>query len=171
MSTSYRITLRCTECAHKWKRTVVDPNEPDPPCPACAKQTQNIGLDVAAGKVPAIGGNLSVKAMDDTLEMVAADYGFTDLRTDAREGETMTPKLPPAQQTIADSMFNPQLRRKAMGGNGRAMAPKLAGMAANAMAGGYSAPSHDPVAALHARHQQGEKIKANYVVGDGVRPS
>lgn len=170
MSTSYRITLRCTDCAHKWKRTVTSPDDPDPPCPQCAKRTTNIGLDVSAGRVPAIGGNIAVKAMDDTLEMVAADYGMTDLRTDAREGETMTPKLPARQQAVADAMFNPQLRQKAMGGAGRAMAPKLNGIAANAMAGGYSAPEFDPVAKLHAQHQKGAKIRANYVAGDGVGP-
>jgi hypothetical protein len=169
MSTSYRISLRCTDCGHKWRRTVTDPDEPDPPCPHCAKATTNIGLDVAAGKVPAIGGNIAVKAMDFTLETVSQEYGLTDLRTDAREGETMTPKLPPAQQAQADAMFNPALRKKAMGGGARAMAPKLGAMAANAYAGSYAAPEHDPIAALHRKHQQGEKIKANYVVGDGVR--
>jgi hypothetical protein len=169
MSTSYRLTLRCTDCAHKWRRTVTDPDEADPPCPRCAKATRNIGLDVAAGKVPAIGGNLAVKAMDFTLETVAQEYGMTDLRTDAREGETMTPKLPPPQQLMADAMFNPALRKKAMGGNGRAMAPRLGAMAANALAGGYQAPAYDPIAALHKQHERGEKIKANYVVGDGVR--
>lgn len=168
MSTSYRITLRCTDCAHKWKRTVSSPDEPDPPCPQCAKQVQTIGLDVAAGRVPAIGGNPAVKAMDFTMEAVSQDYGFTDLRTDAREGEAMAPKLPPAQQAMADAMFNPQLRRKAMGSNGRAMAPRLNGIVQNAMAGGYTAPEHDPIAKLHAQHQKGSKIKANYVVGDGI---
>jgi hypothetical protein len=165
VSTSYRITLRCTDCAHKWKRTVTDPNEQDPPCPCCAKRTQNIGLDVSAGRVPSIGGSPAVKAMDFTLETVAQEYGFTDLRTDAREGETMTPKLPPAQQQIADAMFNPSLRKRSMGGMAQ---NKLSTIARSAMAGGYAQPTHDPIAALHRQHQQGDKIKANYVVGDGV---
>lgn len=168
MST-YRISLRCTDCAHKWKRTVTDPNEPDPPCPNCAKVTQNIGLDVAAGKAPSIGGNMSVKAMDATLEAVAEDYGFTDLRTDARDGETMTPKLPPKQQEAADAMFNPLLRQKSMGGGRRVAMPKVQNIASNAWAGNYAAPQHDPVAALHSRNQRGAPIKANIVAGDGVR--
>lgn len=169
MSTAYRMYLRCTDCAHKWQRTFASADEPDPPCPRCAKAPVNIGLDVAAGKAPSIGGNLAVKAMDYTLETVAQDYGFKDLRTDAREGETMTPKLPPPQQLMADAMFNPALRKQAMGARGGAMAPKLGGMAASAFAGNYRYPARDPVAALHKEHQQGEKIKANYVAGDGIR--
>jgi hypothetical protein len=171
MSTSYRITLRCTDCGHKWRRTVESPDEADPPCPCCERRPVNIGLDVSAGIAPSIGGNPANKAMDFTLETVAQEYGFTDLRTDARDGETMTPKLPPAQQAAADAMFNPTLRKKTMGSNGNRLGAKLGAMAANAMAGGYSAPAHDPVAALHRQHQQGAKIKANYVVGDGVRPN
>lgn len=169
MSTSYRVTLRCTDCAHKWKRTVSSPDEADPPCPCCAKRTQNIGLDVTAGRAPAVGGSPAVRAMDFTMETVAQEYGFTDLRTDAREGETMTPKLPPKQQAVADAMFNPALRQKSMGSAGRGMGPKLGGIAANAMAGGYSVPTADPIAALHAQNKPGAKIKANYVVGDGIR--
>ena len=162
MSTAFRITLRCTDCGNKFRRTVESPDEPDPPCPKCAKVPQNIGLDVAAGVAPSIGGNPANKAMDFTMETVAQEYGFTDLSTDAREGETMTPKLPPAQQATADAMFNPSLRQKSMG----ASANKLGSIAAEALAGGYrpdrqQAP--DPVAALHARHQRGAPIKANFV--------
>lgn len=163
MSTSYRITLRCTDCGHKWKRTVVSPDDADPPCPCCARRPVNIGLDVSAGVAPSIGGNLSVKAMDFTMETVSREYGFTDLRTDAREGETMTPKLPPGQQAMADAMFNPALRRKAMGGNGAAMAPKLGGIVQTAMAGGYRAPASDPVAQLHAGKKGTNPIKANFI--------
>lgn len=160
MSTSYRITLRCTDCGHKWKRTVVSPGEADPPCPCCERRPVNIGLDVAAGIAPSIGGNPANKAMDFTMETVSKEYGFTDLRTDAHEGETMTPKLPPAQQAVADAMFNPALRRKAMGGN---VSPKLGGIAQTAMAGGYSAPASDPVARLHAGKQGQSPIKANFI--------
>jgi hypothetical protein len=170
MSTSYRVTLRCTDCGHKFRRTVATIDADDPECPKCAKVQQSIGLDVAAGQAPAIGGNVTVKAMDETLEMVAKDYGFTNLSTDAREGQTMAPKLPPQQQAMADAMFNPAARKQAMGQGGRSMAPKLGAMAATAMAGGYSYPARDPIAALHAEHQKGERIKANIVAGDGVRP-
>lgn len=161
MSTSYRITLRCTDCGHKWRRQTQHVMAEDPPCPACAKVPKNIGLDVAAGVAPAIGGNPAVKAMDYTMETVAQDYGFTNLRTDAHEGESMVPKLPPAQQQMADAMFNPQARRQAMRGR---MAPKLNGIAAAAMAGEYRAPAHDPIAALHAGRPRGSApVKVNYV--------
>jgi hypothetical protein len=166
MSTSYLMKLRCTDCGTRFKRTVQDIDEDNPPCPKCSVQKANIGLDIAAGLVPSIGGSPAVRAMDFTMETVAQEYGFTDLRTDARPGETMTPKLPPAQQAIADSMFNPTLRKKQMGNTpaGR----KLGQIAATAYAGGYKQPDRDPVALLHKDHRQGERVKANFVAGDGV---
>jgi hypothetical protein len=170
MSTSYRITLRCTDCAHQFKRTVTDLAEADPPCPKCGVAKQNIGLDVAAGRVPAVGGNPSVKAMDFTMNSVAAEYGMTDLRTDAREGETMAPKLPAQQQRMADAMFDPVARQKMLGT--RRAKVQLGNIAANAMAGAYKQDNHrapDAVAALHAPRRNGPAVKANYVIGDGVR--
>jgi hypothetical protein len=164
VSTSYRITLRCTDCGHKFRRTVASIDAEDPPCPRCAKVPENIGLDVAAGQAPAIGGNPVNRAMDYTMEAVATDYGFTDLSTDAREGATMTPKLPPAQQAAADAMFNPKLRGAVMGQQG----PRLGAIAANAMAGGYKMPNVDPIARLHASQPQGTRVKANFVAGDGL---
>lgn len=168
MTTAYRIQLRCTDCGHRFRRTVDSVDADDPACPNCAKQPQNIGLDVAAGKAPSIGGSPAVQAMDYTLEAVAQDYGFTDLRTDARENETMTPKLPPAQQLVADSMFNPTLRKKAMGRNGSPIGNKLGAIAANAMAGGYQMPAYDPVSIMQRGKPQGSAIKANIVAGDGM---
>lgn len=168
MTTAYRIQLRCTDCGHRFRRTVDSVDADDPACPNCAKQPQNIGLDVAAGKAPSIGGNDAVKAMDYTLQAVSEDYGFTDLRTDSHEGEVMTPRLPPAQQIIADGMFNPALRKKAMGRNGSAISNKLGAIAANAMAGGYQMPTHDPVAIMQRGKPQGSGIKANVIAGDGM---
>jgi len=168
MSTSYRITLRCTDCAHRWRRTVTSPDEPDPPCPACAKRTTNIGLNIAEGKVPAIGGNIVVRAMDDTMEAVASDYKMTDLRTDGREGETMAPKLPPQQQAAADAMFDPNARRKVLN---PATAAKMNAITRTAYAGGYVQPAdRDPIKTAHAGRPRGAvPIKANIVAGDGVR--
>jgi hypothetical protein len=169
MSTTYRITLRCTDCATQWKRTVTDPNEPDPPCPNCAKATNNIGLDVAAGRAPAMGGNLAVKAMDFTLESVAAEYQMTDLSTSAREGESMAPKLPAQQQAAADAMFNPLKRASMLGASQR----KLNQIASLAKAGAYNNTAHrapDPVTfAQQGRERGASPVRANYVAGDGVR--
>lgn len=160
MTTAYRIQLRCTDCGHRFRRTVDSVDADDPACPNCAKQPQNIGLDVAAGKAPSIGGNDAVKAMDYTLQAVSEDYGFTDLRTDSHEGEVMTPRLPPAQQIIADGMFNPALRKKAMGRNGSAISNKLGAIAANAMAGGIRCRRTIPLRSCSAasRRAPGSKL-------------
>lgn len=174
MSTAYRITLRCDDCGHRYKRMVSDLAAPDPPCPRCATAAKApIGLDIAAGRAPAIGGSPTVKAMDYTMEAVAQDYGFTDLKTDGREGATMAPPLPPAQQAQADAMFNPTERARQMKSANPAVAARLNQIAATAMHGGYAqkaAGAPDPVAVAHEGKRPGDRINARFVAGDGVSP-
>jgi hypothetical protein len=172
MSTVFRVQLRCDDCGHRYRRTVTDLAEPDPPCPKCATAAKApIGMDVAAGRAPAVGGNPTVKAMDFTMEAVALDYGFTDLQTDGREGATMAPKLPPAQQAQADAMFNPAERARQMQSANPAVASRLNQIAATAMHGGYAqtaAGAPDPVSVAHEGKRPGERINARFVAGDGV---
>lgn len=121
--TRFQITLRCTSCAHKFKRILSAEDEmhlaelPDPPCPRCNVVQRKRGMDIAAGKAPAVGGSLAARAVDATAEIVMQDHGMTDLRSDVREGESMAPKLPPKQQALADNFFSaPRARRNPAGG-------------------------------------------------------
>jgi hypothetical protein len=174
MTTVWRLKLRCDDCGHIYRRTVGAEAEPDPPCPICARMPRPpIGLDLAAGKAPAVASNPTVKAMDWTMEAVAQDYGLTDLKTDGRDGATMAPSLPPAQQAMADAMFNPAARAKQMQSANPAVAARLNQIAATAKAGGYAQNDPtwrpDPVAAAHKGRARGEPIKVNIVAGDGPR--
>ena len=121
--------FRCKVCALTFRAALRD-GDPDPACPnlECGAVQVPIGLDVAAGRAPGIGGSALGKAMDLTANMVMKDYAMTDLAS-ARHGESMAPKLPPQQQQRADAMFSPQKRAEMFGGGG------LMGSAINAMAG------------------------------------
>ena len=130
----YKLTLRCNNFKHgphKYHRTVDVDEEagesiadvPNPPCPLCKKMIKVREQEVMGtapipirepdewlpeGKAPAtIGRNNMVKAVDLAADIAMKDYGLTDLRSDARPGETMAPKLPIQQQKLADNFFNP----------------------------------------------------------------
>lgn len=149
----YLITQRCRSCGNTWKwrsraQSTKTLGTYNPPCPKCAKVSKDIGLDVAAGKAPGIGGSNLGRAMDEVADQTMADYGMTNLSS-ARVGEAMAPKLAPVQQAQADNMFN--------GGNVRNMRlPRgLQGSTAQvlgrAVAGQFRHPdTPDPVAPVVA---------------------
>ncbi len=173
MSTKFQVTLRCQACQHKYKRVMEADDEdslddiPDPPCPVCSKAARKPrGLDVSKGKAPGIGGNLAVKATDYTMNMVAQDYGMTDLRTDAREGEAMAPKLPPRQQAMADNMFAKRGGRGVNPASIMGLDPRQVMRAA--VGGRFNTPdTPNPVALQHKRRAS---APVNIIAGDGVTP-
>lgn len=146
MTAKFRLTLRCRDCGNKWTRIVADVDQDDPPCPACKKRLKTRGMDYNSNRAPAnVGNNVHINAIDHTAEIVMQDHGMTDLRTDVRQGETMSPKLAPHMQKQADAFFQPARRNK--------LIPNAALMARRAMAGSYSpgairAP--DPVSVAQA---------------------
>jgi hypothetical protein len=148
--------FRCRECAMVF-RVRMRGTDPDPICPnlECGAAQTPIGMDVSAGKAPGVGGNVLVKAMDGTADMVMKQYGMTDLAS-AREGEAMAPKLPPEQQMRADAMFDPAARARLWGGMNPlgAAINQIAGggiaAAASAAATGGQNSGIDPIAAIHS---------------------
>jgi hypothetical protein len=127
----FKITCRCLVCGYKWSFRTKDPDAEDPPCPRpvgwnsngnpiawCGKENHTIGMDLTSNRAPAtIGEKLHVKAVDETYNIVSQDYGLTDMRDDVRQGESATPKLPPAQQKMADNYFGgPKQNRMRMPG-------------------------------------------------------
>ncbi len=113
-----RITFECGKCGHRWIRTLKAEPKKDPPCPnrRCVETSQmtdlkreneNLRQMLEEGRAPAtIGQNIRVKAVDETARIVMEDGHYTDLRDNIREGEAMAPKLPQAQQALADAMFS-----------------------------------------------------------------
>jgi hypothetical protein len=169
--TRFQITLRCRDCNHKYKRILTAEDEmqlaelPDPPCPICLKVQNRIGMDVAGGKAPAVGGSLTARAVDTTAEIVMQDYKMTDLRSDVREGESAAPKLHPAQQEKVDNFFGGAKRRQ-MGGI-MGLQPRQLIQAATS--GRFMTPDTvNPVATQHAHK---DRPPIHIVAGDGVRPT
>lgn len=144
--TKFEVKIQCDECGHRYKRILKSISDPDPPCPACTKaQRKPRGMDYTSTRAPAaIGGNVQIKAIDETARIVMEDHHMTDMRTDVRMGENAAPRLPPVQQAKADAFFGGP-RRKRGGIN-------LGPVAATAVRGGYGAgQGHDPVQMLHER--------------------
>lgn len=154
--TKYRMTFRCMDCAHVFKR-VTSNMDLDPKCPECKKaksiNTPKFGdgafdpnadtSSFAGQRTPNLYSSKDntqftgdrdtvqrrIKAFDTAQEMVAKDYSMTDLKTDVRPGESMAPNLPPAMQAQADSFFAPKKN---------SLIPKqLQSAGARAMAGSY----------------------------------
>ena len=168
--TSFEVTIRCLTCSHRYKRTLRAASAealdrmPDPPCPKCktAAKAQR-GLDVGAGRAPAVGGSLVVKATDYTAAATMEDYGLTDLRSDVREGEMAVPKLPTAQQHAVDNFFGGPIARSGRRRFGAAPLPTLKA----AVSGRYMTPdTANPIAMQNAKR---ERPPINVVAGDGVK--
>lgn len=163
----FRIKEHCTKCGHKWTFTAFSYTDDasdvaDPECPKCSNVQTDVGLDVAAGKAPAIGGNKAVKAMDLAAKITMEDYGLTDLSSDGRPGSTMVPKIRPDLQQSADIMFDSKKRREKMSGN------SAIARAINAMvAAGPSLAKHDPVPnpnkAVEMIHKAAQRVPVNII--------
>lgn len=158
------ITERCLDCGHKWKVKVFSATDdasdiPDPECPKCSAKVTPIGMDVAAGKAPGIGGSPMVKAMDMTANTVMREYGLTDLKSDGRQGATMAPSLPPPQQAAADGMFDPRARAKSMTRESRAMMGALNGIARS----GVSPTDPNAPKAIEMIHSQKQTVPINII--------
>ena len=93
----WTLTLRCTECGHKYKRTVDAGDKDvaevtDPPCPKCKKARRKAthgGLEriVESGRAPAVAGNnIANKAIDLTAQIVMEDQGLTNIPDRTYEG-------------------------------------------------------------------------------------
>lgn len=102
----YIARYKCHACGTKFKKTLRDPNAPDPSCPECSAAPLPVrGLDFNRPPPAAVGMNNAVRAQDLTAEIVMSDYKMTDLRDARHEGDTMAPKLDPERQRAADNFF------------------------------------------------------------------
>lgn len=128
----YEVRIQCLRCNHIYKRVLKSLNDPDPPCPkkkcietAAVEMAERRAANAAAvfesGTFPGVTGDKPiVKAVDAVAEQVMVDYKLTDLKDNIRPGESMVPKLPPAQQAAADNFFSGNAG-KAAGINSRQM--------------------------------------------------
>jgi hypothetical protein len=161
-----RITFACEKCGHVWTRTFKAEPKYNPKCPAKAceekariadleRQLANLRAMVESGQGPAtIGANIRVKAVDETARIVMEDQNLTNLKDNIRQGETMAPKLPPAQQKQADTLFaaaagaNVPVVGRSQGYHRGVPAKWLQHVGARAIAGTYAANSVRPTQVL-----------------------
>ena len=145
----YRLQLRCLRCGNEYHRVVSSLNAKNPPCPrrACkeaaieeevAKRVANERAIIENRQMPGIiGDKPMVKAVDKTAEIVMEDHKLTDLKDNIRMGESMAPKLPPAQQQAADNFFS---AGKSMAGGNR----RMTALGKRALAGAYRQSAVSP---------------------------
>ena len=103
-----------------------------------------------------IGASVMVKAVDATAEIVMQDYKLTDLKDNVRAGESIAPKLPPAQQALADGMFGGgthglQVKDPQTGQVRSLQAERMNRLGQRAIAGHFRASAVPPNAIIPAR--------------------
>jgi hypothetical protein len=153
----YRPIYNCPACGNRWRgsiATCLDGMTPEqdaawrlemegtPKCPnlACGKINVPRGMDLSMQQAPGlVGGNIQIKAIDETAKIVMQDYGMTDLRSDVRPGETAAPKLPPQMQEKVDNFFVGGRKRHPGLPNKPTLNPAFLGRAA--IAGAYRQPT------------------------------
>jgi DNA-directed RNA polymerase subunit RPC12/RpoP len=90
---------RCQDCGRKYRRIEETATPRNPPCPDCGTSQIILPPRIAA---PAIVGTKS-RAVDEAYRIVSEDYGMTNLRDGAHEGEAaviLPPTPPPNPATI-----------------------------------------------------------------------
>lgn len=92
----YVRVYRCPDCNHKWK-TESHLGFLEPDCPSCGFHPDPVPQRVC---MPAIVGTKS-KAVDFAQQVAEEDFGLTNMRDNAKEGETAfipptMPNMPPA---------------------------------------------------------------------------
>lgn len=163
----YRMTFKCGECKHVFRKVTTNPDLAKAPCPECRK-SERIVKFIRSNDGPVSQQDLlerdweknpyvpppksaeasqhTIKAIDETAKIVMEDHNMGDLKDSCRVGESMAPKLPPDQQRRADAMFT--------GGNVKRMIPGAASMARRALAGGYRDNGYvDPVSTLSPKYK------------------
>ena len=160
MATKWKVKLGCPTCGHRYERVLKSLDAPNPPCPRCKTAERTRGLDFSSNRAPAaIGGNVQIKAIDETARITMDMYKMTDLRSDVRPGETAAPKIAPVLQERADGFFG--------GGKGRNKLPiNPAMLKAAALRGAFTRGATDIVGAVHKAKVQ---VPVRFIAGDGVK--
>lgn len=169
----YTFSFGCDDCGHRWKKSIVtkDPYSVKvPACPRCKKaqrERDGIGEILGSGRAPGIIGASTVnRALDLAQEMVAEDYGMTDLKdpTQIRAGESQVPTIHPRMQKMADDMFSP---RKALAPVGMSQfAPLIAKGALSGAVSPKATNSVDPIAAAQAGARHADLMARTTIINE-----
>jgi hypothetical protein len=167
----YTIHCECLICGHVYSRKVRRVTERNPPCPikACReaqakaqaeRMAANIENIIAEQRPPGVVGSNVAKAIDHTNEIVARDYGFSDVRDAKREGDTSVPRLPTHQQARVDGFWGNKPKHNP------ALANQMHLLGQRAMAGSF-APREKTIVdhALSPEHGPGLKPNIKIIAG------
>jgi len=158
----YKISCRCLRCNRQYSYVTSRLSDDDRQCPrkACKaaaleeeveRRARNMAAIIATQTPPGhIGDKVIVKAIDTTAQVVMEDYKFTDLKDGIRHGESVAPKLPPAQQKLADGFFGGQAMKDRLGGNKKRQR-EMDIIGKRAMAGAYANMAMNPSFAVPGR--------------------
>ena len=158
----FRITCLCNRCNRQFSYVTTSVSAADRPCPrkkckAAALQEEierkarNLAVIIAEQRAPGVvGDKIITKAIDATAQIVMEDHKMTDLQDNLRTGDIAAPKLPPAQQKLADGFFGGQAMAERLN-----MKPRqMAALGRRAMAGAFRNMSVNPGIAVPG--QKGE---------------
>lgn len=150
-TTKFRITCKCLVCGKIYKCTVPKIDSVDPPCPSklciaarteseIKRRAENMASILAQSRAPGHVGSITAKSIDFTNELVATDYGLTDLKDRVKVGESSAPRLSPVLQEQADNFFGGgSLRQNPM------LAARISSIGAAAAAGAFAPKPNAPV--------------------------
>lgn len=123
----YLSRYKCTTCKNEFEQiTIGFIPEKEPPCPYCPKEkktriktkgcvtnkTHNVDKEknvqeiIATRKAPATGPSVKSQIFDNTMEMVMQDYGMTNIKDNAREGENSVTPLESRLEKQVESVFS-----------------------------------------------------------------
>ena len=152
----YRIQCRCLRCGKPYSYVTAKISDYDRPCPRkrCKQAAVDEQVERAARNMAAIivsqrppghiGDSVIVKAVDATAQIVMEDHKMTDLQDNLRTGDMAAPKLPPAQQKLADGFFGGQAVAERNGVSSR----QMQALGRRAMAGAFRNMSVNPQIAV-----------------------
>lgn len=91
---AFKVTYGCDACGHRFKHKQATMSEPVPACPAClappvddsAERDARIAGMIEMGKPPGMK-SARARAVEHTQKIMEEDYGYTNFRDNAREGE------------------------------------------------------------------------------------
>jgi len=149
--------IRCLDCGKKYRR-VQDSSEDPAPCPQCGVPEPALPARIAA---PAIIGSKS-RAVDEAWKVAQEDFGLTNMRDGAKEGETAFIPPPAAPPPDPRTIRSPQM---IWGGAAPASAamPGVADTLKNAKGAAVlaNAEGRNPMQLLHRTRPKLEAIPLN----------
>lgn len=150
--------IRCLDCGKRYRR-IQDSTEDPAPCPQCGIVEPSLPVRISA---PAIVGTRS-RSVDEAWRVAQEDFGLTNMRDNAHEGETAF-IAPPTQAPDPRTLTSPQmLWGGAAPAHGPVQMPGVADMMASSRGAASlaNAEGRNPMQLLHRQRPKLQAIPLN----------